>query len=470
MGIDFSLPACTEELLFATVADDGLPVRHRAGFGGRGSTKSHSFARRLLLRGYERPERILAAREIQRSIEGSVKALLDDLIPLMGFGPTNGDGFYLSQKYEITGRNGTTVNFSGLRSNIASIASMEGITIAYVNEARTVSQNSINVLTPTIRAQASPGRPAGECWWDWNPALATDPVDAMFRGGEPPPGSIVRELNYPDNPWFGDPLKTEMEWVKRRDPDKYEHVWLGGYQKNSEARVFRNWRVEEFETPADAILRFGADWGFAVDPTVLIRMFIGRWENGKAIADPGGRCLFIDHEAYKIGCEIDETPALFAGNCPPDKRGSDDRPLWTNPHNHPGVPGATKWLITADSSRPETVSYMKRKSFKIAPAIKGPGSVEDGVEFLKTFDIIVHTRCTHTQDELTSYSWKTDPLTGEILPVLADKDNHLIDAGRYACEGARRARRPAAPPASEKPTDSDYRRPSASRGGDAWKS
>jgi phage terminase large subunit len=115
--IDFDLPACTEELLFATVADDGLPVRHRAGFGGRGSTKSHSFARRLLLRGFEKPERILAAREIQRSIDGSVKKLLDDLIPRMGFGPLNGDGFYASQKYEITARNGTSVNFAGLRAS-----------------------------------------------------------------------------------------------------------------------------------------------------------------------------------------------------------------------------------------------------------------------------------------------------------------------------------------------------------------
>jgi phage terminase large subunit len=131
------------------------------------------------------------------------------------------------------------------------------------------------------------------------------------------------------------------------------------------------------------------------------------------------------------------------------------------------VPGATKWLITADSSRPETVSYMKRRSFKIAPAIKGPGSVEDGVEFLKTFDIIVHTRCVHTQDEFTSYSWKTDPLTGQILPVLADKDNHLIDAARYGCEGARRtrAKRPSDKPEARK----DYSSQNRSQGGDAWR-
>lgn len=415
MKIDFSLPACTEELLFATTGDDGLPVRHRAGFGGRGSTKSHSFARRLLLRGYEKPERILAAREIQKSIEGSVKTLLDDLIPRMGFGPLNGDGFYRSQKYDIAARNGSTINFAGLRTNVDSIASMEGITIAYVNEARAVSQNSIQVLTPTIRA------PGSECWWDWNPGTAKDPVDKMFRGGEPPPGSIVRQLNFPDNPWFGEPLLSEMEWDRRRDPDKYAHIWLGGYQRNSEARVFRNWRVEEFDTPDDARFLFGADWGFSIDPSVLVRAYID------------GRTLYIDQEAYAVGCEIDHTPALFAG--------SDDRdpPRWPNPSLRPGIPGATKWQIVADSARPETISYMQARGFKIKPAIKGAGSVEEGIEFLKSFDIVVHPRCQHAIDELTLYSFKTDKLTGDVLPVLEDKKNHVVDALRYACEGQRRA-------------------------------
>lgn len=220
--------------------------------------------------------------------------------------------------------------------------------------------------------------------------------------------------------------------------------------RNTAARVFRNWRSMDFDTPEDAILRFGADWGFSIDPTTLVRMFIGKLVDGVPVADPTGRTLFIDHEAYKIGCEIDETPALFAGTCPAD------RPLehrWDNPHKHPGVPGATRWLITADSARPETVSYMKRKGFRIGAAIKGAGSLEDGIEFLRTFDIVVHPRCVHTIEELTLYSWKTDPLTGEILPVLADKDNHLIDAARYGLEAVRRVKRMPTKPAREERTD-----------------
>ena len=105
-----------------------------------------------------------------------------------------------------------------------------------------------------------------------------------------------------------------------------------------------------------------------------------------------------------------------------------------------GVPDAESWFITADSSRPETISYLRNHGFpRIRPALKGARSVEEGVEFLKSFDLVVHPRCTHVIDELTHYSYKTDPLTGDILPLLEDKNNHMIDALRYACEGARRA-------------------------------
>jgi phage terminase large subunit len=171
--------------------------------------------------------------------------------------------------------------------------------------------------------------------------------------------------------------------------------------------------VEEFDSRPGTVFRLGADWGFSVDPSVLVRCYID------------GNRLYVDHEAYQIGCEIVNLPELFMS-----------------------VPEAEKWPITADSARPETISYMKNHGFpRILPAIKGAKSLEEGVEFLKSFDIVVHPRCQHTIDELTMYSYKTDPLTGRITPILEDKDNHVIDALRYACEGARRGtvRRPYLP-------------------------
>jgi phage terminase large subunit len=83
---------------------------------------------------------------------------------------------------------------------------------------------------------------------------------------------------------------------------------------------------------------------------------------------------------------------------------------------------------------------MRKNGFpKIMAAVKGPNSVRDGIEWLKSFEIIVHPRCTNVINELALYSYKVDPLTGVILPILADDDNHTIDAIRYACEAIRRA-------------------------------
>jgi len=399
------------------------PSRYKAFYGGRGSGKSHSAATALVIQSAQQPLRILCAREIQKSIKDSVKRLIDDKIAECGLG-----GHFESTETEIRGRNGSLFLFAGLRTNADSIKSMEGLDRVWVEEANRVSQRSLDLLTPTVR------KPGSELWFGWNPEFATDPVDAMFRGGQSPPDSIVVPVNHWDNPWFPEVLRAEMEFDQGRDPDKYAHVWLGRYSTRSEARVFRNWKVEEFVTPANAEFRFGADWGFSVDPTVLVRCFVD------------GRTLYVDHEVWKVGCEIDETPSLFAGDDPqPVKR-------WTNQARHEGIPGALKWRIVADSARPETVSYMQRKGFRIVPAIKGPGSLEDGVEFLKSYDIVVHPRCAHVADELTFYSYKQDPLTEEILPVLSDKKNHTIDALRYALEALRRVK-PKPTPEQRKPRD-----------------
>lgn len=396
--------------------------------------------------------RIGVYREIQRSIRDSAKRLLDDKINECGL-----DKFYDSTDTEIRGVNGTLFLFGGLRTNPDAIKSTEGLDLAIVMEANKVARRSWDLLIPTVRKAGS------EIWAEWNPEEPTDPVDQMFRGEHgPPPGSIVRAVNWDLNPFFPNVLRQELEYDRRRDLERYTHVWMGGYRRNSETRVFRNWREADFETPADALFRFGADWGFAIDPSVLIRAFIGRMDGDKAIADPKGRTLFVDAEVYEIGCEIDETPALFAGSCP-EKHAAE---RWVNAKGRAGIDGALKWLITADSARPETVSYMKRRGFRIVPAIKGKGSVEDGIEFLKSYDIVVHPRCKHTLQELTLYSWKTDPLTGEILPVLADKDNHLIDALRYAVEALRRARTPIKRDEPNKPRR-DYRR-SEPQGDSEW--
>jgi phage terminase large subunit len=401
------------------------PARYKGAYGGRGSGKSHFFAELLIERCLMQPTRAVCVREIQKSLDQSVKQLLEDKIRSLGVI----ERFRILDAY-IECLNGGRIIFQGMQNHTAeSIKSLEGYDVAWVEEAQSLSQRSLDLLRPTIRA------PGSELWFSWNPKKPTDPVDVLLRSEHTPPGAVVVEANYTDNPWLPEELRADLEWDRARDIDKFRHVWLGEYQTLSKATVFRNWRVDEFEAPKDAIHRFGADWGFSVDPTVLVRSHIV------------GRTLFVDFEAYKVGCEIDETPSLFAGT------DTNKPPRWTNEHEHKGVPGALKWTIRADSARPETVSYMQRRGFKIIPAIKGPGSLEDGVEFLRSHDIVVHPRCVNVINELTNYSFKVDEKTDEVLPVLEDRKNHTIDALRYALEGLRRAPKPTTPEVSRNPPD-----------------
>ena len=337
----------------------------------------------------------VCVREVQKSLGQSVKRLIEAKIEALGVG-----SMFDIQESTIKSRRGSgRIIFQGMQNHTAdSIKSLEGYDCAWVEEAHSLSQKSLDLLRPTIR------KPKSEIWFTWNPSSPEDPVDAFLRGQGAPVDAKVVQVNHADNPWFPDVLKLEMEFDKRRDPDKYAHVWLGGYAASTERRVFRNWRIEEFEAKPETVYRFGADWGFAVDPTVLVRCYIE------------GRNLYVDYEAYRVGCEIVDTPALFLT-----------------------VPESEKWPIVADGSRPETISHMRKHGFsRIMAAVKGPRSVEEGIEFLKSYDIIVHPRCIHTIDELSLYSYKADPLTGAILPVLEDKKNHVIDALRYACENVRR--------------------------------
>jgi phage terminase large subunit len=342
--------------------------------------------------------RAVCGREVQNSIKDSSKQLIEDKINSLGVSSL----FRITEK-EIIGPNDSLFVFKGLQNHTTqSIKSLEGFNRLWIEEAQTVSQKSLDLAIPTFRT------PGSQIWCSWNPELDTDPVDVFFRENDSDKNVICVRANYLDNPFFPQELRDDMERDKRRDPDKYAHVWLGEYKRNSETRVFKNWRVEEFERPVGTIYRLGLDFGFAIDPTALIRCSID------------GNALYIDHEAVMVGCEIVNMPDLLRR-----------------------VPDSDKWFITADSARPETISHLQKHGYpKITYAKKGAGSVDDGVEFLKSFDIIVHPRCVETIRELTLYSYKTDRLTGAILPYLEDKNNHIMDALRYACEGIRQARKP----------------------------
>lgn len=203
------------------------PSRYKVLYGGRGSGKSWSVARALLLLAAQKPLRILCAREVQRSIRDSVHRLLSDQIEALGL-----SGFYEILEAEIRGKNGSLFLFTGLSTVTAgNLKSYEGVDVCWVEEAQTVSDHSWQVLVPTIRAENS------EIWITFNPELASDPTWKRFVEF-PPPDSVVKMVNWRDNPWFPAVLEAEREHSFRTDPESYKVIWEGECRLAAQGAIY----------------------------------------------------------------------------------------------------------------------------------------------------------------------------------------------------------------------------------------
>lgn len=204
------------------------PARYKAAFGGRGGAKSHFFAEQIVIRCYAKKTRVVCIREVQVTIRDSVRQLIVDKIHKLGLG-----AYFEVLASEIRCRNGSLIIFRGMQDyNAHNIKSLEDFDLAWVEEAQTLSAQSLRLLRPTIRKDGS------EIWFSWNPRYETDAVDEFFRGKAPPKNAIVVPVNWSDNPWFNEVLKEEKDADFSNDPEMAEHVWNGGYEKITEAQYY----------------------------------------------------------------------------------------------------------------------------------------------------------------------------------------------------------------------------------------
>lgn len=393
IALDLATPAWAEPLL--------VPARYKGAKGGRASGKSHFFAEMAVEEMVADPDlRFVCIREVQRSLKFSAKSLIEAKIRALGV-----QHLFTVLDREIRRNGGSGVMiFEGMQDHTAdSLKSLEGFGRAWVEEAQNLSKRSMELLLPTIRADGS------EIWFSWNPDQPTDPIDQLLaprdaQGKElpPPDGAVVVHVNYLDNPFCPQVSREEARRLQRVDPDAYAHVWLGQYNTKSDAQVLAGkWTVDEFTPAADWDGPYqGADFGFAQDPTTLVRCWVH------------ARTLYVEREAYRVGLELDHT----------------------SDHWLRAVPGADRYVTRADSARPESISYLKRHGFgKIEGVEKWKGSVEDGIAHLRQYErIVIHARCTHAADEARHYSYKVDKQTGDVLPEVVDAHNHIWDAVRYA--------------------------------------
>lgn len=370
--------------------------RYRVLRGGRGSGKSFSVAKMSAVWGATRSIRILCTREFQNSIKQSFYAEVANAIK---------SDPWLESAYEV-GRdfirhrtNGTEYLFAGLRHNIDSIKSMAQINLVIIEEGETVPHASWRDLIPTIRAADS------EIIIIYNPKRRDSWVAQQFDGDALPPRTALATVNAEDNPWFPSVLEEQRQHDREvMDPALYRHVWEGAYYEHSDAQVFAGkYEIKDFEPQSDWDgPYFGLDFGFSQDETAAVKCWIS------------DNILYIEHELYQKRLELDDTAQALIG----------------------ALPDIASHTIRADNARPESISYLKRHGLsRMLSCEKGKGSVEDGVEFIKSFKrVIIHPRCSNTVKEFDLYSYKIDRHSGDILPVLLDANNHAIDALRYALE------------------------------------
>ena len=265
-------------------------ARYKAAYGGRGSGKSHHFGEQLILRAYSRPTRWACIRQVQNTIKESVRQLLVDKIAKFGL-----EAHFEVKEGEIVCPHDGLIIFRGMQSyNAESIKSLENYDGAWVEEAQTLSAQSLRMLRPTIRKEDS------EIWASWNPRFETDPVDAFFRGAKPPDNALIVQANWNDNPWFPDVLREEKEHDEAVDPEMAEHVWGGGYQIITEGSYYarlimaaeNEGRVGDF--PYDPSKPVQTAWDIGIDDHTAV------W----FIQEDGTHATVIDYyEASGLGAQ-----------------------------------------------------------------------------------------------------------------------------------------------------------------------
>ena len=349
----------------------------------------------------QKPLRILCTREFQNSIKESVFKLLEDQIDRMGL-----NGYFRITNTEITNNIGSQFIFTGLHNNVTKIKSMEGIDIVWCEEAETISEYSWSILIPTIR------KPGSEIWISFNPFQEEDPTYQRFIANTPP-NTFVQKLSWQDNPWLSAEVLAEKDYLKEVDYDSYLYVWEGEFLKRSKSQIF--WHKceiaevnpkPEWEGPY-----YGLDWGFSTDPLRMVKCYVHDSN------------LYIKLEVDGVHTDIPQIPHII--------NNADSR--------------AKMYKIRADNSRPELLSYLRQMGFdKITACKKGAGSIEIGIDFIRSFrKIIIDPSCVHTIEEAKLYKYKVDKHTGEVLPEVVDKFNHSWDAIRYALEPLMPHMRPA---------------------------
>jgi phage terminase large subunit len=368
--------------------------REAAIYGGRGSLKSHTVARFFLIRARQGQFRFGCFREFQNSIAESSHQLLADLIDKYKL-----TEFKVTDNAILNKLTGSDFLFKGLHHNEQSVKSIEGLDYAWVEEAQTVSANSIDVLVPTVR------KPGSKIIYTYNRLKTEDPVHKRLVI-EGRPNTLVINVNYDVAMKYGlfpEVLRAEMEDDRERRPNLYRHKWLGE-PNNLEGRVYKDWAIID-EVPHEAqLVRRGLDFGYSVDPAAIVDVYY--YNGGYILAERLYRKRMLNNQL-----------ASFLANL-----------------NDPNT------LVMADSAEPKSIAEISMEGIPIV-GVNKKGSGTQGylnysIDYMQQQRISVTKASKNLISEYEDYLWATDK-DGKSLNKPEEGKDHALDAARYAFDGLR---------------------------------
>jgi phage terminase large subunit len=367
--------------------------REAAVYGGRYSLKSHTVARALIIRARQKKTRVACFREFQNSIAESSHQLLADLIDKYEL-----TDFKVTDNSIINTINGSDFIFKGLHRNDQSIKSIEGINLAWIEEAQTVSEKSIEVLTPTIR------EPGSQIIYTYNRLEELDPVHKrLVIDGRP--NTLIINCNYDiaeKYGWLPEVIKNEIEDDRINRPALYKHKWLGE-PNTQEGRIYQDWSLID-EIPHEAKLeRYGLDFGYSIDPTVIVALY----------SFNGG--YIVEEVTYQKGLSNKSIADILLNREPA--------------------------LVVADSAEPKSIDEIYGYGVNIIGAVKGKDSVRQGIQFVQDQRISLTRKSIRTYTSYLNYKWAVDKEGKTISPNKPDDTVHewsnSMDAIRYGLDSFR---------------------------------
>lgn len=367
--------------------------RYRVLYGGAGSGKSHFVGQETLLNMLYKPDySYLIVRKTGKSIRNSVFRLLVEMIS-----DYNLSSYFSINKTEMTIMcvTGSSLITSGL-DDVEKLKSVANINRIWIEEASEITEQDFNQLDLRMRGQSKVG---------YQMTLTFNPISELhwlkksfFDVGRN--GAFVLKTTFKDNDFLDERYIQTLKDLEKQDYQYYRIYALGEWGSIGNV-IFSNWRKENLSEIKQSFDNFhnGLDFGFADDPTAFVRVHL----------DNKHKRVYVVSEFAKQGLHIDQMAEELKNYIA----------------NEP---------ITCDSSEPRSIADLKRHGIRAISAKKGPGSIEHGIRWLQGYEIIVDETCTNIIKELSTYRWKEDK-NGDVIPKPEDKNNHLLDALRYALEG-----------------------------------